>query len=219
LFAVFEAALRLLHPFMPFLTEELWHRLPQAAGARSISLQAFPQASQGARDAAAERDMALLQEIVVAARNARSDLKLDPKRKVAAEISVTAAGTRKLLEANLEPVLRLASLESLEITPGEGQRLDPAKGAVRSSPDFEICIPFGGGIDSKGDSKTEIARLRKEKERLARDVESKTKRLKDPAFRGKAPGEVVNNMENTLAERRIELQKLTERLTQLEASL
>ena len=214
LFAVFEAALRLLHPFMPFLTEELWHRLPQAAGARSISLEQFPGAWPEARDLDAERDMSLLQEIVVAARNARSELKLDPRRKVAAEVSVSAPATRALIEANLEPLVRLASLASLHIAPGESQRLDPAKGAVRSSPDFEICIPFGDAIDSKA----EIAKLRKEKERLARDVESKTTRLEDAAFRSKAPGEVVKTMEDTLAERRVELQKLSERLQQLEAA-
>jgi valyl-tRNA synthetase len=214
LFAVFEAALRLLHPFMPFLTEELWHRLPQAAGAKSISLQPFPTWAADLRDPAAERDMALLQEIVVASRNARSDLMLDPKKKVAADLSVTTAATRALVKTNLEPVLRLASLVSLNILPGEGQRLDPAKGAVRSTPDFEIRIPFGEAIDLKA----ELAKLRKEKDRLAQDVESKTKRLADPAFRTKARADVVQNMESTLLERQAELSKLSERLTQLEAS-
>ena len=214
LFAVFEAALRLLHPFMPFLTEELWHRLPQREGAKSISLERFPEVPAGLRDAAAEREMALLQEIMVAARNARSELKLDPRRKVAADLSVAAAATRALVEANREPLLRLASISSLKILPGESERLDPAKGAVRSSPDFEIRIPFGEAIDLKA----EVTKLRKEKERLARDVETKTKRLEDDTFRSKAPAEIVRNMETTLAERRAELSKLSVRLTQLEAS-
>jgi valyl-tRNA synthetase len=214
LFAVFETALRLLHPFMPFLTEELWHRLPQSAGASSISLERFPEAHLDLRDAAAEHEMALLQKMIEASRNARSELKLDPKRKVTADLALAATATRALVEANLEPVLRLASLGSLNILRREGRRLDPAKGAVRSSPDFEIRIPFGAAIDLKA----EVNKLRKEKERLARDVELKTKRLEDDAFRSKAPAAVVRKEEATLAERRAEHDKLVERLEQLEAA-
>ena len=158
--------------------------------------------------------MALLQEIVVASRNARSDLKLDPKKKVAADLSVATAATRALVEANQEPVLRLASLASLNILSGDGQRLDPAHGAVRSTPDFEIRIPFGEAIDLKA----EITKLRKEKDRLAQDVDSKTKRLADESFRSKAPAEIVRNLESTLVERRAELSRISVRLTQLETS-
>ena len=84
IFAALDAALRLLHPVMPFLTEELWHRLPQPAGARSIALDRFPEARPGWANTAADDAMAILQEIVVAARNIRAEMKLDPKRKVAA---------------------------------------------------------------------------------------------------------------------------------------
>src|SRR6266852_4002423 len=87
LFSVFEAALRLLHPFMPFITEELWHQLPQRAGARSIALERFPEERADWIDEQAESQMALLQEIIVAARNIRAEMKLDPRRKVAAEFA------------------------------------------------------------------------------------------------------------------------------------
>ena len=70
---------------MPFLTEELWHRLPQPAGARSIALDKFPEPRANWADAAADEAMATLQEIVIAARNIRAEMKLDPKRKVAAD--------------------------------------------------------------------------------------------------------------------------------------
>ena len=71
---------RLLHPIMPFLTEELWHRLPQRAGARSIALEHFPDPPDSWRDAEAEEQVALLQEIIVAARNIRAEMKIDPKQ-------------------------------------------------------------------------------------------------------------------------------------------
>src|SRR5207245_6675594 len=88
LFSIFEAALRLLHPFMPFITEELWHQLPQRAGAKSIALERFPGERADWIDEQAESRMALLQEIIVAARNIRAEMKLDPRRKVAAEFEL-----------------------------------------------------------------------------------------------------------------------------------
>src|SRR5437588_119457 len=79
LFAAFDAALRLLHPFMPFLTEELWHQLPQKAGAKSIALGQFPEvlAHWKNKDAVCEADA--IQEVVTTLRNIRAELKLDPK--------------------------------------------------------------------------------------------------------------------------------------------
>src|SRR5271168_1230238 len=85
IFAVLDAALRLLHPVMPFLTEELWHKLPQPAGARSIALDQFPEPRPEHRNIAAQEGMATLQEIAIAARNIRATGKIDPKQKVPAD--------------------------------------------------------------------------------------------------------------------------------------
>ena len=92
LFAAFESALRLLHPFMPFITEELWHQLPQRDGARSIALDRFPEPHAERIDAAAEEQIALLQEIITSARNIRAEMKLDPK----GETSRAARAARRL---------------------------------------------------------------------------------------------------------------------------
>ncbi len=210
IFAVFESALRLLHPMMPFLTEELWHQLPQRAGAKSIALERFPAARPEWRDAVAERQMALLQEIITAARNIRAELKLDPRRKVGAEISVARPETRAFLEANLEAVLRLSTLSALNLVAGPF----PAGGAkVRSTADFDLRIAHAETLDVGA----EIARLKKETDRLAKDVESKQARLADAAFRSRAPARVVQDMEDTLRERQVEHRKLLERLAQLES--
>ncbi len=87
IFTALDAALRLLHPVMPFLTEELWHKLPQPAGAQSIALDRFPDPRPEWTDVGADEGMAALQEIIVAARNIRAEMKLDQKRKVAADFS------------------------------------------------------------------------------------------------------------------------------------
>lgn len=209
IFATLEAALRLLHPVMPFLTEELWHKLPLKDSAASIALAPYPESLANWTDAAAEKEMAVLQEIVVAARNIRAEMKLDQKKKVGADFSTGDAVIRKLVESNLEPVLRLATLSELAFS---SARLDPSGGAIRSSSQFDLRIAHGAGVDKDA----ELARLKKEVERLAKDIESKKNRLADDTFRQKAPAEIVRGIETTLAERRVEHQKLIERLAQLE---
>ncbi len=81
---MFNDALRLLHPFMPFLTEELWHQLPQAAGAKSIALDQFPAPrkhwANGGKEIGLMGQFQMMQEIVVALRNIRAEMKLDPKK-------------------------------------------------------------------------------------------------------------------------------------------
>jgi valyl-tRNA synthetase len=208
LFAVFEAALRLLHPFMPFLTEELWHRLPQSAGARSIALERFPEPRENWTDPVGEQEMATLQEIIVAARNIRAEMKLDPKRKVPADYSVENPLRRDLVQKHLEPILRLGSLSELRIS---GEHLSPAGAAMRSGAEFDLRIDY-----PEGDKRTEVARLKKEIERLSKDIAAKQERLGDRDFRTRAPEKVVENLKVTMVERQLEFDKLAERLAQLE---
>jgi len=208
LFAVFEGALRLLHPFMPFLTEELWHRLPQHAGACSLALEAFPAPDPAWVSEAAESDVALLQEIIVAARNMRAELKLDHRQRVPADFAA-APDVRKLVESHLQPVLRLAALSALNFASGP---LDASTGVVRLTAQFDLRIPYG----KPADLNAELARLRREKERLEEDVKSKKSQLADDAFRRRAPARVVRSLEDTLEERQAEYQKLLERLVALE---
>ena len=209
IFAMLEAALRLLHPVMPFLTEELWHKLPLDEKAASIALAPYPEAQPGWSDPAAEEEMTVMQEVVVAARNIRAEMKLDQKKKVSADFSTSDPAIRKLVEQNLEPLLRLATLSGLAFS---SARLDPSGGAIRSSAQFDLRIAHSAGVDKQA----ELLRLRKESERLAKDIESKRNRLADDTFRQKAPAEIVRGIEATLAERQIEHQKLLERLAQLE---
>ncbi|MFZ3218169.1 MAG: valine--tRNA ligase [Candidatus Acidiferrales bacterium] len=209
IFAALEAALRLLHPVMPFLTEELWHQLPQPEGARSIALDRFPEPKAAWIDAGAEGDMGLIQEIIVAARNIRAEMKVDQKKKVAANFSTDDAAVRKLVESNREPLMRLAVLSELRISSGH---LDATGAAVRSTAQFDLRI----GYDEAVDKQVEIARLKKENERLARDIESKKARLADESFLSKAPAKIVEDLKATLTGREIEYQKLLDRLSQLE---
>jgi len=211
IFAALDNALRLLHPVMPFLTEELWHRVPQPEGSTSIALDRFPQVCANWKDLEADDSMARLQEIVTAARNIRAEMKIDPKRKVPADLSVRGATFPVLIRENMDPILRLASLSELRVTPGA---LDPTDAAMRSTAVFDLRIAYGETVDKAA----EIARLEKEKDRLEKDVESKQKRLADENFIGKAPGHVVDALRATLTERQLEHKKLVDRLNRLLAN-
>jgi valyl-tRNA synthetase len=209
IFAALDSALRLLHPVMPFLTEELWHKLPQPEGARSIALDKFPEPLPHWADAGSDDAMAILQEIVIAARNIRAEMKLDPKRKVAAEFSGRTPMLQNLVQDNLDPLLRLAALSELRVT---RDRLDPAGAAIRSTAAFDLRIAFGDAVDKPA----EIARLKKDKERIEKDIESKQKRLADESFTSKAPGHIVDALRFTMLDRQLELRKILDRLRQLE---
>ncbi|HKD63100.1 MAG TPA: valine--tRNA ligase [Candidatus Acidoferrales bacterium] len=209
IFAAFDAALRLLHPIMPFLTEELWHKLPQRATARSIALDKFPEPRTQWTDDDAEREMATLQEIIIAARNIRAEMKVDQKKKIAADFSSADPAIRALVQQNLDPLLRLASLSALQISSG---RLDSAGAALRSTAQFDLRIAYGDTIDKAA----EVARLTKERDRLSKDIASKKARLADETFLSKAPTKIVDELKATLASRQIEHEKVLNCLAQLE---
>ena len=211
LFAAFDAALRLLHPVMPFLTEELWHQLPQRAGAKTIALEPYPDARADWRDASALEEFQLVQEVVKSVRAIRADMKLDPKKRIAAEFSSETAGIRETIAANLEGILRLALLTELTIT---NTKLAQSGGGLRSTSLFDVRIPHVETLDVAA----ELVRLKKEQERLTRDIASKERQLGDETFRTRAPEKIIRGLEATLAERRVELIKTTERLSQLSAT-
>jgi valyl-tRNA synthetase len=209
LFAALDAALRLLHPFMPFITEELWHQLPQRDGAKSIALDSFPEARSEWKNSAAQEQFSLVQDVIIALRNIRAEMKLDQKKKVAAEFSSADATARAVIQANFDGILRLATLSELKMS---AAAVAQSGGAVRSSSRFDVRIPYA---TETIDIAAETARLRKEIEGLEKAIVSKEKQLGDATFRSRAPEKVVAGMEAALAQQKIELQKLRARLDEL----
>src|SRR5713226_2411621 len=210
LFAAFHAALRLLHPFMPFLTEELWHQLPQVAGAKSIALDQFPEAQDHWKNAKATGEVEAIQEVVTALRTIRAELKLDPKKRVAADFSTSDGRAGGLIQTNRGTIERFAVLSELRIVPH--QQFDAKSGAVRSTATFDVRIAYSDTVDVAA----EKTRLKKEIEGLQKAIASKERQLGDETFRSRAPEKIIKGLEATLAEQRIELQKLQVRLSQIE---
>ena len=210
LFAGFDAALRLLHPFMPFLTEELWHQLPQKAGAKSIALDAFPEPVAALKDAVALAEFSLIQEVIQGLRTVRSEMKLDPKKRVSAEFASADAKTRAVIEANRDGIQRLGLLTELRTLAG---KLPDGGGGMRSSAEFDLRIPE---VEETIDVATELARLNKEIAGLDKAVASKQKQLDNETFRSRAPQKVIREMQEALAGQKVELEKLSDRKRKLE---
>jgi valyl-tRNA synthetase len=214
LLAVLERALRLLHPFMPFITEELWQRVMARDGAEpatqgvSIALQPFPTAEPAWRDEEAERQMAALQEAITNFRNIRAEMKIDLKRKVPGEIYTADAALRELARQLTPAFERLAAVSPLVL-------LDwpPSKegGVIRHTQHFDVRVPLAGAVDVAA----ERQRLEKERERLLRQHESLTKQLANPAFLGRAPKQVVEGARRALVENAAQQKKVEETLASL----
>jgi valyl-tRNA synthetase len=210
-----ETAFRLLHPFMPFITEEVWQKLPagvrahRADGARADSLMvaAFPAASEQARDADAEAQMALVQGVIVAARNIRGELGIKPKDPIVVRLRTDEASRRALLKS-YEDQIRILTIakdvigESL----GTGERPRGVGYAVVQG--VEVLVPLAGLIDPQ----TEVARLEREVAKVRKDADGLEKQLGNPAFVERAPAETVAQKRAELADKQLKIQKLQEAL-------
>jgi valyl-tRNA synthetase len=207
IFAALDAALRLLHPVMPFLTEELWHKLPQPIGARSIALDQFPRLRTEWVDTDADEKMAKFQEVAIKLRNARAENKIDPRKQVDAFISTSVPAYVKVVSQYVVNVAAATNSSKIELR----SNLDPAGGSIYPTTYFEVQIPFA----ETSDKAAEIARLNKDIERLVRDIVSKKNRLADESFTSKAPAHIVDGLRATMTERQVAIQKLEDRLKQL----
>jgi len=198
---VYEAALRLLHPLMPFLTEELWQRLvhgepgANAGQAKSISLAAYPAVARPDGTRERIRAFGLLREVVTAARELRADNKLDPKAAIEATLYLQSGN---FAEADLAAIGSLAKLK-LEQLSG---KLAEHKGLIRSSPEFDLQLhaaaPLTAGQNGAGSSEAR-ARILKEIESLERLIENSNRQLSDEVFLSKAPEKVVAALRGKLA--------------------
>jgi valyl-tRNA synthetase len=215
LFAAFDAALRLLHPFMPFLTEELWHQLPQKNGAKSIALGVFPEAHPDWKNGEAERNFTMIQKVVGAIRDIRAELKINAKRRIAAFVSAHGEDELRVLQSVADPIRRLANLAKIDIVPGT---LGSSGGIMRSTSSFDVLVSQVEIQDDRANEsrQVEVSRLRKEIGQLQNLIASKEAQLANEVFLSKAPKEIVQKLSATLREQQVELFKLNARLGTLQ---
>ena len=211
---VLETTMRLLHPFMPFVTEEIWQnvvrRLPvNPARPPSIVTAPYPEPDPTLIDEAAEAEVGLVIQVVQAVRNARAELKADPRRGV--EAIVDAPTQRDVVERNRTAIELLARAEPLRVY-GDGEQApvaDQARVAVLG--ETRVIVPMAGFVDLDA----ERERLGKERTDLAKLIANLEQRLANENFTSKAPAAVVAKERGRLAEYETRVAGLDERLREL----
>jgi len=204
-----ESSLRLLHPIMPFITEEIWQAIYDGRPpSKSIALAAYPQIDEAQVDLAAETEMAILQDLIVSVRNLRAELKVETKLKVPVEIFAHDAGTRSLIQQNHGAVERLANVEKLTFVDNP---LSKQAGA-RSTSRFDVHLVYERKIDVAG----ERARLKKELDQSEKQIANKERQLGNEQFLSKAPTNVVDGLRKGLDELKILREKIKRQLDELE---
>jgi valyl-tRNA synthetase len=191
---VFESALRLLSPFMPFITEEIWHALyNDAPPAKSIALTRYPQAADFPADPIAASAMKTLQDLITTIRALRKELGVPEKESTPIHLHASNRIVA-LADANQDILSRMARVASIEFAPAA---LSGAN--ARSTADFDVAVIYERQIDIPA----ERERLTKELARLAKILASTENQLNNPAFTAKAPTHIVDGLRKQYAETKI----------------
>ena len=201
-----EGALRLLHPFMPFVTEEVWQRLPKRRGhAPSIMIERYP-APDSLIDPRAEAEMDALVRAIDGARSVRGEVNLPPNQAVPLVLLPRDAAAQRLFESHRHALTRLANASDVQVLPAGSPR--PRQAAAHVEPEVEVHLPLAGLIDFGA----ERARVAKELQKLEAELAGIAKRLDNPGFLARAPAEVVEKDRARAAELEEKRDKLTRHL-------
>ncbi|ONN71372.1 valine--tRNA ligase [Pseudomonas oryzihabitans] len=202
---VLEVVLRLAHPFMPFITEEIWQRLKAPAGVQgeTLMLQPWPTANEARIDAAAEGDIEWVKALMLGVRQIRGEMKISMAKRIDIIVANASAEDQRRL-ADFEPLLnKLAKLESVRVlAAGE----EAPMSATTLVGEMEVLVPMAGLIDKDA----ELARLDKEIGRLEGEVKRVGGKLGNEGFVAKAPAEVLEKERAKLAEAEQALAKLVD---------
>jgi valyl-tRNA synthetase len=183
LWYVLENTLKLLHPFMPFITESIWQHLPHEG--QSIMVAAWPKAESALSDEWAEKGMNDMMETIKAIRNMRAEVNVPPGKKCDCILHMQSNESKELFSTNVQYIKTLAAAETVEILAAGAEKPDNAMTAVASG--VEIYLPLKGLIDVE----KETARLNKEVENLDKELKRLAGKLSNAGFVAKAPQEVI----------------------------
>jgi valyl-tRNA synthetase len=202
---VLEAVLRLAHPFMPFITEELWQQIASRAGktGASVSLQPYPEADRSRIDEAAANDIEWVKQVVMGVRRIRSEMNINPGKRLPVLFSQASQHDIDRLNTHRNLLYFLAKLDAIEVL---GAADEEPESAVALVDQLKLMIPMAGLIDKQA----ELARLGKQIEKLEAEVKRLGAKLANKGFTDKAPATVVANEQTKLEDARIALASFTE---------
>ena len=207
LYKVLEKTLRLLHPFMPFITEELWQNLPHEK--TSIMTCSWPHMQKQFISGKLEEDILRVIEVITAIRNIRSEWNIDQKKEVKVVLSYTNKKDETILKEMTPYIKKLCRLESIEM----GKKIQkPEQSAYSASSMGDVYVLLKGIIDFE----KEKTRLLKKKTEITKNVDGLKIRLKNKNFVSKAPKEVIEKNKVSLKEFKDTLRRLDENLKDIE---
>ena len=215
---VLERTLRLLHPFMPFITEEIWQnllaRLPKETStdgdiAESIMVSPYPTANGDRQDDQAEAEISLVMQAIRAVRNARAQLHIPANQQL--EALVEANGSQKALEEESEVIRTLSKVNPLRIYSSDSVPENTARGVTLVVDQLVVHLPLEGVVDLSA----EAARLKAERDDCASNLERVSKLVSNPNFRAKAKPDVVEAEEERLKTLQERKQRLDEIIQQI----
>ncbi len=189
LYCTLKTSLKLLHPFMPFLTEEIWQAL--IADGKSVMNSEFPAFDSVLDDPLAEGRMELVKEVITRIRNIRGEMAIAPSLKLRVRLTAPAREFRETLEEGRSYIAGLANLQDLAIS---GEMAEPKGVATAIAGQVRIYVFLAGTIDIEG----EKGRLAKEMAKVEKDLAVVEKKLANPDFLAKAAAEVVSREQDKL---------------------
>jgi valyl-tRNA synthetase len=205
---IFDSALRLLHPVMPFITEEIWQAIYEGKPPlKSIALAPYPQVDEKQIDLAAETEMAILQDLIVSVRNLRAELKVEQKVKVPVEVFSHEPTVWTLIQQNEEAIKRLAGAESIVEVTQQRATQSPSRSTAR----FDLRIIYERAIDVAG----ECERLKKELEKMDKEFGNNQRQLGNEQFLAKAPAKIVEGLRRRAGELTLLIEKAKEKMREL----
>ena len=203
LWNILEQGLKLLHPFMPFLTEEIWQKL--GAEGETIMLSEFPKFDQTKVDTVSENAFIYVQELVSAIRNIRAEMNVSPAKAIHLVLKSVDEIELETLEANKAFLCSLAKVEKLEF----GKDIVKPEGAgFRVAGKTEVYVPLADLLDVEA----EIAKIKPQIEKIKKDLEKVQSKLADERFTSKAPAHILDRERKIEAEYLDKLNKLEENL-------
>jgi valyl-tRNA synthetase len=207
---VLEKMQRLMHPFMPYITETIWQRVKPLAGVKgdTIMLASFPTYQADQVDATAMADLEWVKQVIVAVRNIRAELNIAPSKPLNALLRDVSYEDRIRLEANQTFFTSLAKLESMTIL-AEGETAPMS--TTQFVGNMELLIPMAGLIDVGA----ELARIDKQLEKLAQEIARIEGKLSNQGFVAKAPAAVIDKERAKMADLTRDIEKLNEQKIEL----
>lgn len=190
---VLEGTLRLLHPFMPFLTEEIWQKVPHDDALKSIMETSWPEVKAECISDEIEADMTAIMETIKTVRNMRAEVGAAPSKKSELILNFTDESLRAVFTENQSYLDKLASSDPITILPAGADKPENAMAGMVNG--VEVFLPLKGLIDVD----KETARLTKELEKLDKEISRLAKKLGNEGFLAKAPADVVAGEKEKLA--------------------